>query len=172
MPDRPSLDDTLMAVARTWAERSTCGRLHVGAVLARDGRTLSSGYNGAPAGEEPCGCQEWVGTHEIAPDSLIRPAPNPLASVQVNKGPRCDRSVHAELNCLLFAARHGVSSLGASMYCTDSPCLACAGAMVNAGIAEVVFARPYRLDDGVRRLEAAGITVRRLGEQIEPRGTD
>lgn len=164
MTDRPSLDDTLMNVAKVWSERSTCGRLHVGAVLARDGKTISTGYNGAPSGEGPCGCQEWVGTHEIAPQSLVRPAPNALASVLVNKGPKCDRSVHAELNCLLFAARHGVSSFGSTMYCTHSPCLACAGAVINAGIAEVVFAEPYRLDDGLRRLRQAGIEVRRLGD--------
>lgn len=120
--DRPSLDETLMSVATAWSLRSTCQRLQVGAVLARDGRTISTGYNGAPSGEDGCGCQTWVGTHEISNDSLLRPAKNAMASVRVNKGARCERAVHAELNCLLFAARHGVSSLGATMYCTDSPC--------------------------------------------------
>lgn len=164
MGDRPSLDDTLMDVARVWSRRSTCGRLQVGAVLARDGKTISTGYNGAPSGEDPCGCQEWVGTHEISPASLVRPSRNPLASVLVNKGRRCERSVHAESNALVFAARHGVSTLGATMFCTASPCLACAGLMINAGIREVVYAEPYRDSAGIERLESAGIDVRRLGD--------
>lgn len=136
-PDlRPSLDDTLMAVAFTWSRRSTCNRRQVGAVLVRDGRQVSQGYNGAPAGLPHCRCD----------------ASSP-----------CVESVHGEVNVIANAAYHGAATAGATMYVTDAPCLQCSGLIVNAGIVEVVYARDYRLTDGLDRLRAAGITVRMLG---------
>lgn len=130
---RPSLDSTLIAVAHTWARRSTCSRLQVGAVLARDGRTLSTGYNGAPSGLGHCAHDDDT---------------------------PCAVSVHAEVNALVFAARHGVSTEGAGLYLTHSPCRACAGPIVNAGVREVVFAEAFRSLDGVAVLQAAGVAVR------------
>lgn len=133
MSTRPSLDATLLAAAYVWARRSTCSRLQVGAVLARDGRTLSTGYNGAPSGLEHC---------EHLDDEP------------------CTVSVHAEANALIFAGRHGVSTEGATLYLTHAPCLGCAGLIVNAGVVEVVYAEPYRSVAGERALLAAGLDVR------------
>lgn len=131
----------LLDVATTVATWSTCSRLHVGAVLARDGRVLSTGYNGAPAGRPHC----------------------------VHRDDRpCRTSVHAETNAVAFAARHGVSTTGAVLYLTHAPCLACAGLLINAGIAEVVYLDRYRSDEGVRELRAAGVAVRRHGEEVAP----
>lgn len=129
-PPRPSEDEWLLRMAETTAQRSTCSRLAVGAVLAWNGRILSTGYNGAPVGEEHCE------HHDDAP---------------------CTRSVHAEVNALLFAARHGVSTEHATLYLTHAPCYACAGLIINAGIVQVRFRHFYRSDTGMHRLSAAGI---------------
>lgn len=131
---RPSAERTLLDMAVVAATRSTCARLHVGAVLARDGRVLSTGYNGAPAGRPHCAHRD------------DRP---------------CRTAVHAETNAVAFAARHGVTVEGATLYLTHSPCLGCAGLLINSGVAEVVYLEPYRSDDGIRELTAAGVTVRR-----------
>jgi dCMP deaminase len=129
---RLSRDDTLLTVAFTVAKRSTCTRLHVGAVAALDGRILVTGYNGAPAGTPHCS--------------------HPKSEV-------CQRSVHAEANIVAYAARHGVSLQGASVYATDSPCYTCACLLINAGISSVVFVRRYRDDSGLRLLVDVGVKV-------------
>lgn len=130
---RPSLDRMLLDVANVVATRSTCSRLHVGAVLARDGRILSTGYNGAPTGVPHC------------------------AHVD---GQPCAVAVHAEANAVAFAARHGVTVEDATLYATHAPCAGCAGLIVNAGIRAVVYAEPFRSADGLNRLRVAGLDVR------------
>lgn len=132
---RPSLDDTLMTVAFTWSRRSTCSRLQVGAILVRDGRPFAQGYNGSARGEAEC-------LHEV--------------------DEKCQDSVHAETNVLINAAKDGYATKGSTMYVTHSPCYPCAASIINSEIAEVVYARDYRLTGGLDRLRAAGITVRCL----------
>lgn len=132
---RPSLDQMFMDMARVAARRATCNRLSVGAVLARDGRVLSTGYNGPARGEAPC--------------------------YHMDDRP-CEDSIHAEENALLSLGYAGGTTRGATLYTTHSPCWACAGRAINAGVAEVVFDEPFRSDSGVRRLERAGVHVRRL----------
>ncbi len=129
---RPTRADVLLCVAYTIASRSTCTRLHVGAVAALDGRILATGYNGAPAGTPHC-------THP--------------------KSEACQRSVHAEANVVAYAARHGVSLQGAELYCTDSPCYTCACLLINAGIGTVIFHRRYRDDSGLILLGDVGVKV-------------
>lgn len=135
MTDRPPLDDTLIQVAHTWSLRSQCSRLQVGAILVRDGRPVAQGYNGPARGEPAC-------QHET--------------------DEKCRVSIHGEANALINAAKDGHATKGAVLYVTHAPCWDCAGLAINAEVSGVVYDRPYRLDDGVRRLEAAGITVRRL----------
>jgi len=132
---RPALDEYLLSLAGVVATRSTCCRLSVGAVLARDGRILSTGYNGAPAGLAHC-------THE-----LDRPCPD---------------TVHAEANALVFAARHGVMVAGGTLYATHSPCLACSGLLLNGGVTRVVYRDDYRSRAGIDRLAEGGVTVEQL----------
>ena len=142
--ERPTRTDVLLCIAYTIASRSTCTRLQVGAVAARDSRILVSGYNGAPAGTPHC-------TH-------------PPTEV-------CTRSVHAEANLVAYAARHGVSLKGATIYCTDSPCYTCACLLVNTGIKQVVFHRQYRDDSGLRLLADVGINVyhvNTVNEEVPP----
>lgn len=156
---RPERDKVLLHTAFLWAERSTCERLHVGAVFARDGRILVQGYNGAPAGmahcDHTCNCDtegypyfveendEWV--HR----SFCR-APLP-----------CTSAVHAEQNAISYAARWGVELEGSILYCTHQPCLNCAMSIVNVGVKAVIFSEEYRLKDGIRLLETAGVKVLR-----------
>lgn len=127
---RPTLDEMLFKVAYAVAERSTCSRLQVGAVIARSGRIISTGYNGAASGEEHC-------HHED--DSA------------------CPHSVHAEANAVVFAARHGVSTTGTTLYLTHSPCFSCAGLILNAGISAVMYQEEYRDTAGAVRLNTLGV---------------
>lgn len=125
----------LLDVAHVVAMRSTCSRRRVGAVLALDGRVLSIGYNGAPAGTPHCEHREDV------------------------KEGGCQISVHAEMNALLYAARHGTAVEGATMFTTLSPCVACASAMINAGLTKVVYADTYRDGAGLDLLYSARMIV-------------
>ena len=125
---RPSWDDYFLKLALLVAERSTCLRHHVGAVLVRERRVLSTGYNGAASGLKDCmelGC--------------LRDEQN------IPSGTRHEvcRAIHAEQNAIIQAGLHGVSIAGAAMYCTHSPCLICAKMIVNAGIVRVVTFTGY-----------------------------
>lgn len=136
---RPSRLDMLMEMASVVAKRSTCNRLHVGAVLAKDGRILSMGYNGPVSGAPHC-------KHIV--DSKPR---NTTLSDHVSQG--CQDSVHAEANALIFAAREGISVKGAQLYVTHQPCLNCAQLIINSGITTITYDQPYRLDDGLNLLK-------------------
>lgn len=71
--------------------------------------------------------------------------------------------MHAETNVIINAAKDGYATKGTTMYVTHSPCYPCAALIINSEITEVVYCKPYRLDDGLKRLERVGITVRRFG---------
>lgn len=125
-----------MRAAHLFAERSTCNRGQVGAVLVKDDRIISTGYNGAPSGMPHCtevGCDELVLYEDRGSDGWDK---------EVNLG--CQRTIHAEANVILYAARHGISTEGASIYCTHSPCERCVLLLANAGIAKIVWDKPYR----------------------------
>ncbi len=132
---RPSVNETLMRQAIVWSERGTCSRLQVGAVIAKNTRVVSSGYNGAPAGIDHC--------------------------VHLDDKP-CEVAAHAEENAIVFAARSGISTDGATMYCTHAPCSRCARLIINAGIAFVFFDKYYRSTGGIDLLNAAFIPVRQI----------
>lgn len=131
---RISREPWLMDLAHLIAKRSTCSRLHVGAIAVRGGQVLAEGYNGAPTGLPHC----------------EHPFPQ-IAS--------CTRAVHAEVNVIASAARYGVSLDQASVYVTHSPCASCAGLLINAGIAHVTYCKPFRDTAGIDLLESAGIMV-------------
>lgn len=122
---RVSRDSALMSMAQIIALRSTCNRLGVGAIIARDGRVISSGYNGNAVGMPHC-------NHK--------------------GGDPCDTAVHAECNAIVFAARHGMSTEGAELFTTHEPCLNCAKIILNSGITRVVFKEAYRDHSGFRLL--------------------
>ncbi|MBN2537095.1 cytidine/deoxycytidylate deaminase family protein [candidate division WOR-3 bacterium] len=143
---RKSWDEYFMAIARLVADRSTCLRRHVGAVLVRDKRLLCTGYNGAPAGMRHCfetGCLR---------DELGIPA-----------GERIEicRGIHAEQNALVQAATFGINVAGATLYCTHEPCVTCAKMLINARVREFVVGEEYPDAFARRLVEEAGVTVRR-----------
>lgn len=141
---RPSRDEQMMMNALVVAMRSTCGRRQVGAFISLNGRPLSSGYAGPPSGAAHC-------------DS---------ACMEAHKA-GCRRTIHAEQNAIAWAARHGVSLMGAEMHVTLSPCWECAGLIINSGIIRVSYLEPYRNPEGIYRLHDAGIPCEILSPRKE-----
>ena len=147
---RPSWDEYFMKIAHVVAERSTCLRRPVGAVLVHGKRILTTGYNGAPSGLEHF---EDVG--------CLRDTLN------VPPGERHElcRGLHAEMNALLQAAIHGVSVRGASLYCTSSPCALCAKMLINVGIKKIYVDSEYPDKLAVEFLKNARVELIKLGEK-------
>lgn len=150
MRKRPPREEMLMSMAHVVAQRSTCSRRAVGAVLARHHRVISTGYNGAPSGLPHC-------IHEAEELRYCTPLQG--------AGPGCTVAVHAEANALIFAARYGVSTEGCELYVTDQPCLGCAKLIINAGAAHIYYDRPYRLSEGLDLLTRAGMKVSQFSWQ-------
>jgi dCMP deaminase len=146
--ERPSWDAYFLHVAKVVASRSNCVKRHVGAVIQRDRRIVSTGYNGTPRGTRNCnegGC--------------------PRCNAFAESGTRLDECLcsHGEENAITQAAYHGVSVRGATLYTTFFPCRFCTKLIINAGIAEVVYDAAYHLDDVARGLLAeAGVVVRQV----------
>ncbi|HEY7980807.1 MAG TPA: cytidine/deoxycytidylate deaminase family protein [Candidatus Eremiobacteraceae bacterium] len=138
--DRPPWDAYFMAIARAVATRATCSRASVGAVIVKDKRILTTGYNGAPVGLRHC-------DHTDGGDMLHG---------------HCARSTHAEQNAIVQASRHGVAIAGSTLYCTAHACLTCAKLLINAGITRVVYEDPYPDDLAIDLFREAGIPIERF----------
>ena len=126
--NRPSWDDYFMEMTKLTATRSSCLRRHVGAVLVKDTRVIATGYNGAPAGVTHCevtGCLRQ--------------------KLNVPSGERHElcRGLHAEQNAIIQAALYGVSTEGATIYCTTKPCSICTKMIINAKISKIVYDEYY-----------------------------
>lgn len=127
------LDQRYLRMARIWAENSYCQRRQVGALVVKDQRIISDGYNGTPSGfENQCEDEQGV-THPYV--------------------------LHAEANAITKLARSSNNSDGATLYVTASPCIECAKLIIQAGIKRVVYGEKYRLDDGLNLLKKANIKV-------------
>lgn len=141
---RPSWDDYFIQMCHLVATRATCDRKHVGAVLVRDRRVIATGYNGSAPGEPHC---DDVGHDLVA---------------QANGVQNCVRTIHAEANAILQAAKYGVSVQETTLFTNTYPCWPCAKMILSAGIVEVVVDTDYNNDP---RVEAAfatkGVPVRR-----------
>jgi dCMP deaminase len=151
---RLSIDDALMSIAHVWELRSTCSRNHVGAVIARDGRHIGSGYNGAPAGMAHC--EHNVMTFE---PKLRTATFHVVEAAAKASGEGCTIAIHAEANALAYCARDGISVKGATIYTTLSPCYSCSQLIIAAGLVRVAYSRAYRDPAGIKLLRAAGLTV-------------
>ncbi|HSB19141.1 MAG TPA: cytidine/deoxycytidylate deaminase family protein [Anaeromyxobacteraceae bacterium] len=121
MDRRASWDEYFMNIARVVASRATCDRKHVGAVLVRDRTILSTGYNGSIRGLKHC-----------AEDGHMM------------EDGHCVRTVHAEANAIIQAAKNGVAIDGATVYTTASPCWPCFKLIANSGCSRIVFGEFYR----------------------------
>ena len=141
---RPSWDEYFLQLAELVATRSTCLRRQVGAVLVKNKRIISTGYNGAPTGLAHC--------NEVG---CLR------AELNIPSGQRYEicRGTHAEQNAIVNAAYYGVSTLGSVLYCTTQPCVACARMIINAGITQVTHQGDFDDQLSLQLLSEAGIIV-------------
>jgi len=142
--DQKKLDNYFMGVAKLTAGLSHARRTKVGAVMTKDNRITSVGYNGTVRGDDN-NCEDEL------PDGTL-----------VTK----NTVVHAEMNALCFCARTEIESEGATIYLTLSPCANCALAMIQSGIKRVVYLEPYRDLSGVKILEQAGVEVEKFEDGV------
>lgn len=141
---RPSWDSYFMEITTTVAKRSTCLRRQVGAIIVKDKRLLTTGYNGPPSGLPHC-----------AEVGCLR------ENLSIPSGERHElcRGIHAEQNAIIQAALYGVSIAGGTFYTTIHPCVACAKMIVNAGIKKVITQGDYPDQLAKDILDQAGIPV-------------
>jgi dCMP deaminase len=144
---RPSWDEYFMGIVDLIKTRSTCLRRQVGALIVKDKRILSSGYNGAPMGCKHC-----------AEVGCLR------EQMQIPSGQRHElcRAIHAEQNAIVQAAYSGTNVKDGVMYVTHQPCVLCAKIIINAGIRKIVFRGEYPDDLSMELLKEAGIRVVRF----------
>lgn len=145
-----SWEETFIEAAELFAKRSSCVKRQVGAVLVKDKRILSTGYNGTPSGFVNC-CDVFEGHNKVNfEDGIIR---GYLKGKIVTHHEFAEKyEIHAEQNCLAFAAKNGVSTEGCTLYVTTAPCVHCAKLIVAAGIEKVVFKESYKTSTGVEFL--------------------
>ena len=117
------------------ASSSHCNRRKVGCIISKEGRIISTGYNGMPKGFL-----------------------NPCEEDNITK----QEVIHAEANAILFSAKHGVSTKGATLYVTTAPCIECSKMIIQSGIAEVIYQDKYNNTTGIDLLRKAGIVVRNI----------
>jgi dCMP deaminase len=138
-----------MSVAHLISRRATCTRGHIGAVIVRDHSILSTGYNGAPSGLPHCNdtnCRIYRSTH-------------PDGTVEEN----CVNTIHAEINAIAQAAKHGVSIKDADIYITSSPCIHCLKVLINVGIKTIYYDKPYKIEHIDELLRLSGIRLVQVG---------
>nr|WP_275552249.1 dCMP deaminase family protein [Anaerotignum lactatifermentans] len=141
---RASWDEYFMEIAEIVKTRSTCLRRQVGAVIVKDNRIITTGYNGAPSGLRHCleiGCERQ--------------------RLGVPSGERHElcRALHAEQNAIIQAAKLGISTEGATIYITLQPCVICAKMLINAGIKKIVHKGEYPDELSRKMLDEAGIEI-------------
>jgi dCMP deaminase len=134
--NRPTWNEYFLSIADKVAKRSTCERAQVGAVIVKEKRILTTGYNGSPRGLPHC----------------------TEAGCLMDNG-HCVRTLHAEQNAIIQAALHGVITEGSKIYITHQPCFNCAKAIINAGITEIVYDKEYKDDRSLHFLDQAGVKM-------------
>ncbi len=148
---RLSWDQYFLNITRQVAERSTCTRAKVGAVIARERSILASGYNGAPSGLPHCtevGC-------------LVYQSQTPDGQLEEN----CYRTIHAEINAIAQAAKNGVSIRDADIYVTHTPCIHCLKVLINTGIKRIFYDRAYKLETVRELLGASDVQLHKIASE-------
>ena len=149
---KQKLKDAYMKTAETFAELSHARRLHVGAIVVKDDRIISIGYNGMPAG--------WDNNCEDESVELYSGYEGAIHRTVLKTKPEV---LHAETNAIAKLAKSNESGMGATMFITHAPCLDCAKLIYQSGISSVLYRDTYRDTSGITFLERSGIKV----EQIE-----
>lgn len=151
---RPTWDEYFLEVMAAIAKRATCGRIRLGCVVAKDRQVLSTGYNGSAAGMPHC---DEVG-------HLIKKTVHEDGHVSEH----CVRTVHAEMNAMINAAKRGIALDGGTLYCGMTPCRTCAMSIINAGIKRVVCLRKYHeSEESERILRDAGIQLEFIEDRVQ-----
>lgn len=145
--------EAYMDMAKRFAELSYAQRLKVGAIVVKDDRVISLGYNGTPSGWDNC-CEEVV---EVSTDDP-RYDYNHFSKELKTK----PEVLHAEANALTKLAKSTESGEGATLFVTHSPCMDCAKLIAQSGISEVYYDEVYRCDDGLKFLQKCGVSVIKL----------
>lgn len=145
-------DERFMNMAEfvsTWTSCARAGRA-IGAVIVRDKRILTTGYNGAPAGVTPCRDKGYCMRDRLG----------------IASGTQAEKcyAVHAEQNAICQAAKLGVSLEGATLYCTHQPCTICTRLIINSGIKRVVYKYPYPDEFSMQLFAEAGTLVQKYDE--------
>lgn len=148
---KPDFDDIYMELAKNLAKRSHCIKAQVGAVLTKDTRIISIGYNGPPSG-----------THNCDEEFQLTGCPRD------SKG-SCSLALHAEQNAILYAVKNGSKIEGSTLYVTLAPCIACARVIYTMKISKVIFLDSYAaykgigVEEGVEFLKTFGVSVEQYG---------
>jgi dCMP deaminase len=174
---KPKLVEAYMKTAETFAGLSSAVRLHVGAVIVKEDRIISIGYNGMPSGwDNNCEDKEymsvdaggWLDSEEIEerwPFEEIQIITNSYGSFELTRR-YCLKTkpevLHAETNAIAKLAKSNESGMGATMFITHAPCLDCAKLIYQSGIGSVLYRNSYRSDDGISFLQKAGVTVEKI----------
>ncbi|MBI4171007.1 MAG: dCMP deaminase family protein [Candidatus Aenigmarchaeota archaeon] len=140
-----------MSVAHAVRQRADCVRRHVGAILVKDKRIISTGYNGTPRGTKNCsagGCERCNAAEEKYPRGMYLD--------------KCACS-HAEENAIVQAALHGVATKDSTLYTTNSPCTTCCKMMVNAGVTKIIIGSEYPDELGMDLIKQADIEIIKFG---------
>ena len=142
-----------MKTAETFAELSHARRLHVGAIVVKDDRIISIGYNGMPAGWDN-NCEDEIG-HVLDVDENV-------VEIRLKTKPEV---LHAERNALDKLAKGNEGGLGSTMFITHAPCLECAKSIYGAGISHVFYRDSYRSEDGIQFLTKCGVSIEKLSSE-------
>lgn len=174
MANQKELDGVYMQTALAHASLSKAVRAQVGAVLVTSHGVTLTGYNGTPVGfSNECEDKVWMpeeyqGLH---PDKINEMYPHYGEHVVGNyvcngryKLVTKPEVIHAELNCIMKAAREGVSCIASTVYVTLSPCVQCSAMMIQAGVKRLVYKTPYRDTSGIMLLKNAGIKTQSIYE--------
>ena len=152
--ERPDFDKIFMELAINIARRSHCVKRHVGAVLTKDTRIISIGYNGPPAETHNCD-EEW-----------------PETGCERDSKGSCSLALHAEQNALMYAVKNNANVDGSTIYITLTPCLPCARMLLSAGIKRVIYLYSYAeykgipKDEGIDFLQKFGVETEKFKEEV------
>lgn len=151
---KPAFEDIFMELAVNLSKRSHCIRRQVGAVLTKDTRIISIGYNGPPSGTHNCDI-EW-----------------PEVGCPKDSKGSCSLALHAEQNAIIYAVKNGTLIEGATLYVTLSPCISCARIIYSTGIKKVIYLHSYAeykgipIEEGVEFLKKFGVEVAKYDGQL------
>ena len=148
---KQKLKEAYMETAETFAELSHARRLHVGAIVVKDDRIISIGYNGMPSGwDNNCELEIYEDNGDDEPVTVLKSKPEVL---------------HAETNAIAKLAKSNESGMGATMFITHAPCLDCAKLIYQSGISSVLYRNAYRDTSGITFLEKSGVEVKQIEEE-------